>query len=103
MNVKISDFGLSCLAQDESSLEHVSLLWTAPEILAGGKFNDKSDVYSFGIILWELLAQGAQPYPDIHINAVAKAVLEKRRPAVQSDWDIGFINLMVACWAHGTY
>jgi serine/threonine protein kinase len=45
--VKISDFGLSCLAKDEDALEHISLLWTSPEIFAGEKFTQKSDVYRY--------------------------------------------------------
>ena len=58
----VADFGLSRLMQggsmrvmkgDDSTMDHITPTWAAPEILVGGKeYTTKSDVYAMGILLW---------------------------------------------------
>ncbi|URE43555.1 STYKc [Musa troglodytarum] len=57
LNAKVSDFGLSCLA--EPGLSHVSTSaqgsYLDPEYYRNYQLTDKSDVYSYGVVLLELL------------------------------------------------
>jgi len=53
--VKVSDFGLSRLVQDDtyySQDKNVPIKWCAPEVLEKGRYSHQSDVWAFGIVLW---------------------------------------------------
>ncbi|XP_039452494.2 uncharacterized protein LOC120431441 [Culex pipiens pallens] len=67
--VKVADFGLAVLMQDDSYSAHTgdkfAIKWTAPEGLAHNKFSPKSDVWAFGVLLWEIATYGMLPYPGI--------------------------------------
>ena len=61
----LSDLGLSCPVNEESSKSEVYgvLTFLAPEVLRGGIYTTASDVYSFGMIMW-MLSAGVRPYGD---------------------------------------
>jgi hypothetical protein len=51
--------------------------------------------------MWELLARGSNPYPDMNVNVVGKAVMNNKRPTVEPEWDPTFVRLMTSCWDQG--
>ncbi|DAZ95024.1 TPA: hypothetical protein N0F65_003741 [Lagenidium giganteum] len=53
---KLSDFGVSRKSNVNETLTSGvgTLLWTAPEIIEGKKYDEKADIYSFGVVLSEI-------------------------------------------------
>ncbi|GLD95694.1 hypothetical protein PINS_up004372 [Pythium insidiosum] len=54
-DAKVTDFGVAREWEDLTMTEGVgSLLWMAPEIVQGERYNEKADIYSVGVVLSEL-------------------------------------------------
>ena len=64
LDVKIADFGFSCMFDPEIGLDLVlgSPLYMAPEIIKGEVYNEKVDIWSIGVITYMLLS-GRNPFP----------------------------------------
>ncbi|KAH9195061.1 hypothetical protein AeNC1_002948 [Aphanomyces euteiches] len=62
---KICDLGMSKSMDELKQLDQQvgTPLWTAPEVVTGGRCSFRSDVYAFGIILTELITRKT-PYED---------------------------------------
>ncbi|XP_017784600.1 PREDICTED: serine/threonine-protein kinase mos [Nicrophorus vespilloides] len=98
---KICDFGNSCDRNDKDNYTHEgTVIYTAPEILAGGKPDFPADVYSLGVLFWQLKHREI-PFKDFHNKFVViyKVVKYRLRPsenpdAHPSDYD----NLYRSCW-----
>ncbi|KAK5983306.1 Protein kinase domain-containing protein, partial [Trichostrongylus colubriformis] len=76
--VKISDFGLSRLGVHYKlkSAMKLPIKWLAPETITTFTFSLKTDVFSFGVLVYEIFADGAEPW-DGQTNAEVKvAVIE---------------------------
>ena len=44
--------------------EELAMRWTAPEVIAEGKYSVQSDVWSVGVLAYEVFACGVLPYAD---------------------------------------
>jgi len=99
-NVKLADFGLSCIKPTASSVqEQVGTPgFMAPELMLGKSYTEKVDVYSFGICLWEMVT-GEFPFNDLSYDEMRHAVIfENRRPQVPSYCLLELAQLMEQCW-----
>jgi len=76
--VKLSDFGMSKLLEEEqvytSSSGKLPIKWMAPESLNFRKFTTQSDVYSLGVCIWEIMMHGVKPWQGIRNHDVIKKI-----------------------------
>ncbi|CAI2311435.1 unnamed protein product [Caenorhabditis sp. 36 PRJEB53466] len=66
--IKISDFGLSDDKRTEmfdDTLGKVPVKWLAPEVMQDKLYSLKSDVWAYGVLMWEIYADGMDPYPGM--------------------------------------
>ena len=68
--IKIADFGLARDVHNNDYYKKVTdgllpIKWMAPETIFQRVYSTRSDVWSFGVLLWEIMALGATPYPSV--------------------------------------
>lgn len=85
--IKVTDFGIARLVEEEASLTQVggkvgTLFYMAPELLKGGKLSPAADIYSLGVTLFQLLT-GQVPFTGKTEYEIIKAHLEKPPPDVK--------------------
>jgi uncharacterized membrane protein len=83
-NLKITDFGLSRMINNDSMYVKTTkgklpLKWMAIESIVDRSFTTSSDVWSFGITLWEIATLGATPYPTIGNDELLQKLIEGYR------------------------
>jgi len=107
---KLADFGLANLvggdAGDKDQTVCGTPRWMAPEVLAGRDYGFPADIYAYALVLWQVLAWCAKPYPDQghrglgnflrHLEAGNRPSLDacRARSAPQV-----LCELVAACWA----
>lgn len=79
LEVKLSDFGLAVELGDRDYYcgdedEEIPVRWMPPEAIRENRFTHASDVWSFGVLLWEIFTFGMQPYEQMSIKEVIRAV-----------------------------
>lgn len=81
--IKISDFGLSDDKRTEmhdDTLGKVPVKWLAPEVMQDKLYSLKSDVWAYGVLMWEIYADGVDPYPGMsNLQTRAKIFCEDYR------------------------
>lgn len=99
--VKIADFGMSdekAIIQDDT-LEKVPVKWLAPETLLEKIYSLKTDVWSYGVLVWEIYAEGAEPYPGLkRVEARAKIVVQNYRMDMPAGCPKGVCDVVAAAW-----
>mmetsp|Transcript_25791 Transcript_25791/g.42345 ORF Transcript_25791/g.42345 Transcript_25791/m.42345 type:complete len:588 (-) Transcript_25791:400-2163(-) len=99
-NVKICDFGLSCIKADLGVLkEQVGTpAFMAPELLQNRPYDEKVDSYAFAMCLWELVT-GEFPFSDLDWDPLVKAVVkENKRPPIPATCPREVGDIIQSCW-----
>jgi len=108
VEVKVSDFGLSRALPSDSQRGRGltpgagTLNWMAPEVLAGGHYDEKVDVYSYAMVMFEIICLEL-PFDDEDEACIPRLVAQGSRPdleAVPPDCPRFLAQLMMGCWAH---
>lgn len=101
-NVKLADFGLSCLKHNVQSGQLVGTPWfMAPEILLQQPYDEKADVYSFAIVLWTMYTNELLPYADRikNLPQLIDCVARKgERPIIPKDCPAALVAVLKSCW-----
>ncbi|CAJ0563216.1 unnamed protein product, partial [Mesorhabditis spiculigera] len=99
--VKISDFGMSDdkkIVHDDT-LDKVPVKWLAPETLQDKLYSLKTDVWSYGVLVWEIYADGSEPYPGLsNIQTRAKIIVQNYRMEMPKDCPPSVAKLIYQCW-----
>uniref|UniRef100_A0A915Q067 Tyrosine-protein kinase n=1 Tax=Setaria digitata TaxID=48799 RepID=A0A915Q067_9BILA len=101
LEVKISDFGMSDERRfiHDEKLEKVPMKWLAPETMQQRIFSPKTDVWSFGVLVWEVYADGKEPYPGLsNIQTRAKIVVQNYRMEMPKTTPSLVTKLVYQCW-----
>eukprot|EP00903_Cladosiphon_okamuranus_P018719 g17232.t1 len=109
--VKIGDFGASRWTQHTNSNNlatytsrggrsaRMTLAWSAPEALDGGKITYASDVYSFGVLAWEAVTTELPWANATCARDIMCPVINGTRPTFPGDAPAGVADVAKACWA----
>ncbi|PIO71262.1 protein tyrosine kinase [Teladorsagia circumcincta] len=99
--IKIADFGMSddkVIVHDDT-LEKVPVKWLAPETLQDKIYSLKTDVWSYGVLVWEIYADGAEPYPGLtRLQTRAKIVVQNYRMEMPKDTPKSVADIVYSCW-----
>ncbi|CAI2335242.1 unnamed protein product [Caenorhabditis sp. 36 PRJEB53466] len=78
--VKLSDFGLSLIAQEYKlcSSQKLPIKWLAPETITTLFFTHKTDVYSYGVMCFEIFNEGEEPWDGISNTEAKRNVVHGR-------------------------
>ena len=85
--IKVTDFGIARLAEDEAPITQVgrkvgTLFYMAPELLKEGKLSPAADLYSLGVTLFQLLT-GRVPFTGKTEYEIIEAHLKKPPPEIE--------------------
>ncbi|KAK6113236.1 Protein tyrosine kinase family protein [Brugia pahangi] len=101
LHVKISDFGLSREGDEYhmTKARRVPIKWLAPETIQRLVYTSKTDVWSYGVMVWEIFANAAEPYPGMTNAQVKEKVINGYKmpfPLEAPPWIVEVVHNY--CW-----
>eukprot|EP01087_Luapelamoeba_hula_P020228 TRINITY_DN686_c0_g1_i1.p1 TRINITY_DN686_c0_g1~~TRINITY_DN686_c0_g1_i1.p1 ORF type:complete len:603 (-),score=134.60 TRINITY_DN686_c0_g1_i1:128-1936(-) len=104
-DVKVCDFGLSCVKEIPKPGEGLrdtavgSPIWMSPEVLSGHLASEKSDIYAFAIVMWQILTRET-PFKGIRsFDEFLDEIIDNHtRPPIPKGLDSSFEALINDCW-----
>eukprot|EP01130_Rhizamoeba_saxonica_P018203 TRINITY_DN9034_c0_g1_i1.p1 TRINITY_DN9034_c0_g1~~TRINITY_DN9034_c0_g1_i1.p1 ORF type:complete len:373 (+),score=78.17 TRINITY_DN9034_c0_g1_i1:955-2073(+) len=97
MRVKICDFGLTRVVDNNMTHQIGTVSWIAPELFSKKDYTEKADIYSFGIVMWELISRQL-PFPNIPSYSIPILVTKGERPTIPDNCPRDWKNLMKKAW-----
>jgi len=104
ITVKVTDFGLSRMKEDNGWGQLTSMVgtthWMAPEVMAAKDYDETVDVYSYAMIVFETVCREI-PFEDEQPAEVHHLVQSGARPdmdAIPLECPPLLVRLMVSCW-----
>jgi len=103
--VKLADFGLSRLIEDDcyykASKGKLPIKWMAPESINFRRFTTASDVWMFGVCVWEILMLGIKPFQGVkNGEVIGKLERGERLSLPSSTCPSRLYSLLTQCWAY---
>ncbi|KAI6243579.1 Tyrosine-protein kinase [Aphelenchoides fujianensis] len=101
-DAKISDFGMSREGSHYKmpTGRRVPMKWLAPEVIASYLFSPKSDVWAFGVVVWEVYADGTEPFRGVNNAELKNQILGGTRLEFPADTPPPVVELVLNdCWA----
>mmetsp|Transcript_45564 Transcript_45564/g.98682 ORF Transcript_45564/g.98682 Transcript_45564/m.98682 type:complete len:206 (-) Transcript_45564:12-629(-) len=100
---KIADLGEATAVSRTMTALKGTVIWSAPEVLAGtGHYDNKLDVYSFGIVLWELQTRQVPfshgEYAKVSHFKLISHILEGCRPEIPQSLQTTWAPLLSRLW-----
>ncbi|CAD5224165.1 unnamed protein product [Bursaphelenchus okinawaensis] len=102
--VKLSDFGISimegCTTPNEDKIK-IPIPWLAPECLAvRPRYSTKSDVFSFAILMYEIVTDGKEPWPEYRsTEEIAVVVRCGMRMSLPLGIPGDLHRIITSCWS----
>jgi serine/threonine protein kinase len=101
---KIADFGMT--VELEKGAETITgaegamipVKWCAIEILTNRTFSAATDVWAFGVLMWEVFAYGAMPYPGVPTRQISRKLMEGVRLSAPHGCSEPVYGMMKSCW-----
>uniref|UniRef100_A0A914ZMM7 Tyrosine-protein kinase n=1 Tax=Parascaris univalens TaxID=6257 RepID=A0A914ZMM7_PARUN len=80
-------------------IHKVNVRWMAPETMQQHIFSTKSDVWAYGVLLWEIYADGAEPYPGLtNLQICALVTLKDYRMDPLKTMPMTIWSVVTNCW-----
>ena len=102
--MKLTDVGIAKHEKEISGTFCGTLLYLAPEVMAGEMYDSKADMYSFGLILWEMWYAETVFQTEIFSHSQFKLpndIREALRPShidgTHEPWGLWQL-VMMSCW-----